>query len=72
MVLNNVQCRGSETVLLDCPVGLQIYCTSSTARAGVTCYPRTGIYVIFFKWMGGGQQHQILVVVCGKIQLESN
>ena len=41
MVLNNLQCTGSERSLLDCPLGLISAC-SSDEIAGVGCQPRTG------------------------------
>ena len=41
MVLNNVQCRGSEATLLDCPEGLPTSCPINVV-AGVVCSSRTG------------------------------
>ena len=41
MVLNNVQCRGNEATLLDCPKGILTICSSSEL-AGVNCLPRSG------------------------------
>lgn len=40
-MLNNVQCRGSEANILDCPKGLLTTCESNQL-AGVNCYLKTG------------------------------
>ena len=41
MVLNNLQCMGSEAALMDCPSGLLTICGINEI-AGVRCIPRTG------------------------------
>ncbi len=56
MVLNNLECTGSEFSLLDCPSGLVTTCRSNEI-AGVECHPRTGrnlsmviIIIIIMDW----------------------
>lgn len=44
MVLNNLQCRGDEASLLNCPVGLLLRCGSAEI-AGVGCTQRSGTHI---------------------------
>lgn len=43
MVLNNLECTGTEESILDCPLGLTTTCDRAET-AGVRCLPKTGTY----------------------------